>query len=147
MVSGQSGAVIRLGDIARITDRFERDETRIYHNGERAVLLEISKARQGDTLEVMGTVEEFLDNERATAPPTMTFAITRDVSTIVRDRLNMVLKNGAQGLLLVALTLWLFFGLRYSFWVAMGLPVSFLGTLFVMSVFGISINMITMVGC
>lgn len=146
VVSGQSGAVIRLGDIARITDRFELDESKVLHDGARAVLLEVSKARQGDTLNVMDAVERFLDNERAAAPPTMTFSVTRDVSTIVRDRLNMVLRNGAQGLVLVALTLWLFFGLRYSFWVAMGLPVSFLGALFAMSVSGISINMITMVG-
>jgi multidrug efflux pump subunit AcrB len=146
VVSGQSGAVVRLGDIAQITDRFEQDESRVYHDGQRAALLEVSKARQGDTLVVMDAVERFLENERARAPATMNFSITRDVSTVVRDRLNMVIKNGAQGLVLVVLTLWLFFGLRYSFWVAMGLPVSFLGTLFVMSVFGISINMITLVG-
>jgi multidrug efflux pump subunit AcrB len=146
VVSGESGAAIRLGDIAQITDRFELNETKSLYDGRRAALLEVSKSRQGDTLEVMDAVQQFLEDERASAPPAMTFAITRDVSTIVRDRLNMVLKNGAQGLLLVALTLWLFFGLRYSFWVAMGLPVSFLGTLFVMSVLGISINMITMVG-
>lgn len=146
VVTGESGAVIRLGDIARITDRFEQDEAKVMFNGDRAVLLEISKARSGDTLEVVDAVKEFLEIERATAPPSMAFEITRDVSTIVRDRLNMVLKNGSQGLLLVALTLWLFFGLRYSFWVAMGLPVSFLGTMFVMSAAGISVNMITMVG-
>ncbi len=124
VISGESGAVIRLGEIARITDRFEQEETKVSFNGARAALLEVSKARSGDTLEVVDAIKEFLEIERATAPPSMAFDITRDVSTIVRDRLNMVLKNGAQGLFLVALTLWLFFGLRYSFWVAMGLPVS-----------------------
>ncbi|MBE9555472.1 MAG: efflux RND transporter permease subunit [Proteobacteria bacterium] len=146
VISGESGAVIRLGEIARITDRFEQEETKVSFNGARAALLEVSKARSGDTLEVVDAIKEFLEIERATAPPSMAFDITRDVSTIVRDRLNMVLKNGAQGLFLVALTLWLFFGLRYSFWVAMGLPVSFLGTMFVMATAGISVNMITMVG-
>lgn len=146
VVTGESGAVIRLGDIARISDRFEQDEAKIYYDGARTALLEISKARAGDTLEVVDAVNEFLERERMTAPPTVTFTTTRDVSTIVRDRLNMVLKNGGQGLVLVAVTLWLFFGLRYSLWVAMGLPVSFLGALFIMSVAGISINMITLVG-
>ncbi len=146
VVGAQSGAEIRLGDIASIVDRFEREEEKIYFDGNRAALLEINKARSGDTLIVVDGVKEFLARERAMAPPEMRFALTRDVSTIVRDRLDMVLKNGGQGLVLVVLALWLFFGFRFSFWVAMGLPVSFLGSLFVMSLAGYSINMITMVG-
>ena len=146
VVGAQGGAEIRLGEIATITDRFELDERKVVFNGRRAALLKISKARSGDTLVVVDAINAFLERERISAPPTMEFSLTRDVSTVVRDRLNMVLRNGGQGLLLVAATLWLFFGLRFSFWVAMGLPVSFLGTLFVMAVSGYSINMITMVG-
>lgn len=146
VVAAESGAEVHLGDIASIHDRFEQDEAKIFHDGKRAALLEISKARTGDTLEVIDAVNAFLNQERAVAPPTVTFAITRDISTVVRDRLGMVLENGAMGLVLVALALWLFFGSRFAFWVAMGLPVSFLGTLFAMSVAGFSVNMITMVG-
>jgi len=146
VVGGESGAEIRLGEVAAITDRFELAERAIFYDGKRAALLEVSKARSGDTLVVVDAINAFLERERATAPPNMKFSLTRDVSTVVRDRLNMVLKNGAQGLVLVALSLWLFFGLRFSFWVAMGLPVSFLGTLFIMALGGYSINMITMVG-
>ena len=58
---------------------------------------------------------------------------------------QMLLRNGWQGLLLVFLCLWLFFSFRLSFWVVMGLPVSFLGGLYCMSMIGYSINMITMV--
>jgi len=146
VVGGESGAEIRLGEIATITDRFELAEQAIYYDGRRAALLEVSKARSGDTMVVVDAINAFLARERATAPPTVAFSLTRDVSTVVRDRLDMVLKNGAQGLVLVSISLWLFFGLRFSFWVAMGLPVSFLGTLFVMALGGYSINMITMVG-
>lgn len=146
VVGAESGAELRLGDIATIEDRFERDEEKILYNGQRAALLEINKVRSGDTLEVIDAVNAFLAAERSVAPSTVTLAVTRDVSTVVRDRLTMVLENGAMGLVLVALALWLFFGLRFAFWVAMGLPVSFLGTLFVMSIAGFSINMITMVG-
>ncbi|MCG8122428.1 MAG: efflux RND transporter permease subunit, partial [Candidatus Thiodiazotropha taylori] len=48
--------------------------------------------------------------------------------------------------IMVFLVLWLFFSLRYSFWVTMGLPVSFLGALFVLPLFDVTINMISMVG-
>lgn len=58
----------------------------------------------------------------------------------------MIVKNGVQGLIMVFLILWLFFSFRYSFWVTMGLPVSFLGALFVLPFLGVTINMISMVG-
>jgi hydrophobic/amphiphilic exporter-1 (mainly G- bacteria), HAE1 family len=57
----------------------------------------------------------------------------------------MLLKNGIQGLLLVFFAMWLFFQWRFAFWVAMGLPASFLGALFFIALLGYSINMITMV--
>ncbi len=57
----------------------------------------------------------------------------------------MLVDNGLQGLVLVLLVMWLFFSFRVSFWVVMGLPASFMGTIFVMSAIGYSINMLTMV--
>jgi multidrug efflux pump subunit AcrB len=57
----------------------------------------------------------------------------------------MLLDNGVLGLGMVFLTMFLFFSLRFSFWVAMGLPVSFMGGLFLMGVLGLTLNMITMV--
>ncbi|MEE9140618.1 MAG: efflux RND transporter permease subunit [Alphaproteobacteria bacterium] len=146
VVTGASGAEIRLGDIATITDRFKLDEDKTVFNGRRACMLSITKTKAEDTLTAVDAAGAFLERERRIAPPGVTFTLTQDVSSIVRDRLNLLLRNGAQGLGLVFLTMWLFFGFRFSFWVAVGLPVSFLGTIFVMWVLGYSINMITMVG-
>ena len=145
VVAAASGAEIRLGDIATITDRFELDEEKSLFNGERAAYLMIEKSKGEDTLEVVDALNAFLEEQRTVGPPGMTFALTQDVSSIVRDRLNMLLRNGSQGLVLVFLTMWAFFSLRHSFWVAMGLPVSFLGTVAVMAMIGYSFDMISMV--
>ena len=145
VVSADSGAEIRLGDIATITDRFEQDEEKTLFNGKRAAILEVIKPKQQDSLTVVDAVKRVLETEQARAPPGVTFDITNDRSSIVRDRLSMLVKNGAQGLILVFLTMWLFFQARFAFWVALGLPVSFMGALFVMSLAGLSINMISMV--
>ena len=145
VVASESGAVIRLGDIATITDRFERDGDKSFFNGQRAAYLAVEKGRQDDTLEVIDALRAYLDAERGRAPPDMVFEITRDVASIVRDRLTMLLRNGIQGLGLVFLVMWLFFGLRYSFWVAAGLPVAFMGTIAGMAAIGYSFDMITMV--
>ena len=130
VVSGDTGAEIRLGDIATITDRFELDEEKIMFNGKRAGILQISKTKTEDALRIMDAVETFLKQERKMAPPGVSFIITQNVSEVVRDRLNMLAINGIQGLGLVFLTMWLFFSFRFSFWVSMGLPISFLGALF-----------------
>ena len=145
-ISGTSGAVIRLGEIATITDRFERDEDKVLFDGRRAAVLNVTKTRAEDTLKVYDAVAQFVAAEQALAPEGVSLTLTQDRSSLVRDRLQMLVRNGLQGLALVFLTLWLFFGARYSFWVTMGLPVSFLGALFVLPHLGVTINMLSMVG-
>jgi multidrug efflux pump subunit AcrB len=146
ITSYTTGEEIRLGDIAQITDRFELDEDKIIFNGKRAGLLKIMKMKSEDSLNILDAVQDFMEKERLRHPPEVKMVLTQNVSSIVRDRLTMLLRNGAQGLILVFLTMWLFFTLRTSFWVTMGLPVSFLGTFYVMHTIGFSLNMLTMVG-
>ncbi len=93
----------------------------------------------------MDAIEENLQRERLRAPQGVNLEISQDVTSNIRDRLRILLENGGVGLVLVFLTMWAFFSFRYSFWVAMGLPVSFLGAVFAMRFLGHSINMITMV--
>ena len=146
VISGSSGASIRLGEIAEITDRFERAEEKILFNNQRAAVLDIEKTKDDDIVEVYQAINQFVAQERRRAPSGISLTLTQDRASVVQDRLDMLLRNGAQGLVLVFLVLWLFFSMRYSFWVTMGLPVSFLGALFLLPVFSISINMISMVG-
>lgn len=145
VAANESSGEIRLGDMATLTDQFELEEEKSIFNDRRAAILQITKTKEEDTLDVVATIKAFVERERQTAPPNVTFTLTQDVSSIVSDRLHMLLKNGWQGLVLVFLVMWLFFRLRFAFWVAMGLPVSFLGGLFFMAIFGLSINMISMV--
>lgn len=139
------GGEIKLGDIARIEDRFEKPEDRIELNGKPAAVLMVSKNIIDDTLDVADALYEFVEKENQILPEGTRLTIVNDSSGLVRDRLNLLLSNGWQGLLLATMVLLLFFTWRYSFWIALGLPISFLGGLGLMVVFGISINMISMV--
>ena len=139
------GGEIKLGDLATIKDVFENPEDRIELNGKPAALLKISKNTIDDTLKVADALIEFVDQENALLPKGTQLTIVSDGSTLVRDRLQLILKNSWQGLILATLTLLLFFSWRYTFWIALGLPISFLGGLAMMQVFGVSINMISMV--
>ncbi len=144
--SGKNGSIIRLRDIATITDRFELDEQKILFNGETSALLKISKNKQDDALRIKDRVSEFVAAQQAIAPQGVSLIMTNDLSSLLWDRLSMMLKNGWQGIILVFAVMWLFFSLRYSFWVAMGLPVSFLGGMFLMANLGLSINIMSLVG-
>lgn len=146
VLASASGGELRLGDIATVTDLFEDPEQKVRFDGARAAILEVRKTPDEDSLRVVDALQDFIEAERDRAPPEVAITLAQDVSSIVRDRLTMLVENGIQGLLLVFLAMWLFFGLRFSFWVAAGLPISFLGTIFFMAAVGYSLNMITMVG-
>lgn len=146
IVSSDKGGEVKLRDIATITDTFEDKENSIRFNGKRAGLLQINKNKSEDALSIMDEIKAFIENEEKIAAPGVEFVVTQNISKIVRDRLDMLTINGLEGLFLVFLTLWLFFNFRMSFWVAMGLPVSFCLTFFFMKQIGFSFNMLTMVG-
>ncbi|MCP5067414.1 MAG: efflux RND transporter permease subunit [bacterium] len=141
---GTQGGEIKLGDIAKIRDTFADPEDKVTFNGERAGILKISKTTSQDSLDIMADLRDFLAAKERTKPPEVKLTMTEDVSSIAQDRLELLTTNAVQGLVLVFGTLWLFLNVRLAFWVAAGLPVSFLGALFVMGQIDYSLNMITM---
>jgi multidrug efflux pump subunit AcrB len=145
VLNDAKGGRLTLGDIATIADEFTDDEVRVELDGHPAALLQIKKNTGDDTLTVYNAVQEFVDAENAMLPQSTRLVITQDSASIVKDRLQLLTRNGWQGLMLATLSLFLFFSWRYTFWVALGLPISFIGGLLVMSLLGISINMISMV--
>ncbi len=143
--AGDKGAAILLGDVAIIHDTFQLAEDKIMANGKRSAIINIRKTKQEDAIRVADQVKAFVEDERQRHPQ-LDLTITQDSSIILGDRLQMLISNGWQGLTLVFLTLWLFFNLRISLWVVLGLPVSFFGAFFFMPLMNQTINMMTMVG-
>lgn len=144
--STAQGGVVRLGDLADITAGFAADDDVITFDGKPAAILDITKTRAEDSLRTLDALKAYLEAERARAPAGVTLTITADGASVVRERLTLVIINGAQGLALVFAVLWLFFGFRFSFWVAMGLPVSFMGGVALMGLVGYSLNLMTTLG-
>ncbi|MFC1502781.1 efflux RND transporter permease subunit [Pseudomonadota bacterium] len=139
------GGVLRLGDIATLTDRFELDEQKILFDSQPSAILKVSKNKADDALRIKERVAQFVEDENQIAPTGVTLNMTNDLSSLLWDRLTMMVRNGWQGVTLVFATMWLFFTFRYSFWVAAGLPVAFLGSLFLMAGLGLSINIMSLV--
>ena len=141
----KAGAAIRLSDLGTVSDVFEADELKVTLGDVRAGKLTVKKTKQEDQIRVADAAKAFLETERQ-RQPRLTLFVSGDGSTLVRDRIALVVKNGCQGMVLVFATLTLFFNWRLSFWVAASLPVSFIGAIFLMPMFGLTINMMTLVG-
>lgn len=145
MVATPEGGEVLLGDIGVVEDTFKLAEDKIMMNGRPQALLAIEKTKTEDAIRLAEKVRAFVTKE-AQLHPQMQLSFTQDQTDILVDRLNMLIGNGVQGLLLVFLVMWVFFNVRVSFWVIMGLPVSFLGAFVLVPHLGLSINMFTMVG-
>ena len=139
-----SGEVLRLGDVADISRRVADNQKTQFFNGKPAVELHLRRRSQDNTIESAQRIYEWLDEKRAELPPGIQITPHDERWKLVESRLGLLLKNGWQGMLLVLLMLFLFLNGRTAFWVAMGIPAVFLGTLFVMHMLGGTINMISM---
>jgi multidrug efflux pump subunit AcrB len=145
IAKGQHGNEIRLGDIASIIDSFELEDEKIIFNGKPTAFLKIRKNSRDDSLRILEAVQSFILEQQQRLPEQIGFHLTQDFTSAVKDRIQLLITNAWQGLILVFGVMWLFFGSRFAFWVIMGLPVSFLASTFLLAQWGISINMLSMV--
>ena len=141
------GSRVLLKDIATITENVEYSGfVGLTRNGQTAVELEFRRGKTNDSLDVNATIQEWLEDFRARAPETLVIEQYDVRANLIKERINLLVKNGAGGLVLVVLVLFLFLSTRVAFWVAMGIPVAFLATFGVMLAMGQTINMISLFG-
>ena len=145
VLQNQSGSFVRLRDLAEVQLRDTDENIASYIDGDQAAILSVSKSKTADSIRVFEAVDQVLSAERAAYPDPFRITVTNNMTELVEERLQLIVENIAVGLVLVFFTMWLFFSLKEALWISAALPVSFLGTLFVMSVLGITINMITLV--
>jgi len=143
---GPEGGEVTLAALAEIARGWEDVEIGARYNGQRAVIVQVNKTETQDTVITADAVRSYLDGFRTGLPSGIHVDVFVDQSIRIKDRLNILVENGIMGLVLVFLVLWFFTGIKTAFWVALGIPVSFLGTIFVMYVSGMTLNMITMFG-
>ena len=139
-----TGSILRLSDIAQVKEGFEEATRTASYDGKRAIGLEIFRVGDQTPIGVSDAVRAAMAETEKSMPKGVSWAITADRSDIYKQRLELLLKNAFQGLVLVLVVLGLFLELRLAFWVTMGIPTSFLGALLFLGPMGVSINMISM---
>jgi multidrug efflux pump subunit AcrB len=144
VLAGADGQLITLDKIARISDGFEEDPIDALINGEPSVMLIVSKTKEEDALAIAGAVYDFLKTKQAQNPPGTSIQVLYDNTDMLRARIDLLVKNGIIGMMIVFLALWAFLNARLSFWGGMGIPVSVAGALAILWGLGGTINMISL---
>ncbi len=140
------GGAIRLGDIARIIDDFEKRSLIQKANGKEAIILTVLKKEHGDAIDLVDKVNEELEKFREQGLADLEISTMNDLSYFIRRRLNVLTGNVGIGIALVLACLFFFMGWRVAIMVAFGIPFSFAITFVVMNQMGISVNLISMFG-
>ena len=140
-----SGNKVRLGDIATVRDRWSENPNRAYFNDDPSVRIQVNTTNSEDLLTVAESTRNYIDNFNSTHN-NVQLSITRDASKTIKQRTELLLKNGIFGLALVLFFLALFLKPRLAFWVAFGLPISFLGMFMFAGYLGVTINVLSLFG-
>lgn len=144
IITSADGSVVRLSDIASIDDSFADTDRYSRYNGKPAVLLEVYRIGDETPIQVADAVRRELEAYQPYLPPGITASVYGDRSEVYRQRVELLLKNGAMGLVLVLLLLGLFLEARLAFWVMMGIPISFLGAFLFLPAADITVNMMSL---
>ncbi|MGR3636425.1 MAG: efflux RND transporter permease subunit [Shimia sp.] len=144
--SNPDGTKLTVDDVATIrVDGVDRD--RSYFVGENlAISIRVDRTSSGDAIGMQTKVEEVVAELQSTLPQGVEMQLIRTRAEAITGRLNILVDNGAMGLILVVVLLFLFLNARTAFWVAAGIPTAMLAAVALMYLAGLTINMISLFG-
>lgn len=139
------GSVVRLSDVATVKDDWSEDTNKAFYNGQRAIIVTVSTLNQENILDAASSVVEYVDifNGQNTV---VSAELVEDNTVVLQERIDLLTENGILGAVLVFILLGLFLRIRLAFWVAVGIPISFLGMFIFLNVAGITINVLSLFG-
>jgi len=144
VVTRNDGTLIKLSDIATVRDEFQDMDLSARFDGKRAAFIQVSRTGEQDALDVARTVKEYVSERRDSLPTGVSLALWEDDTDFLRSRLSLLTRNGCIGLILVFVCLTFFLNVRLAFWTAMGIPISFLGAFWLLPLFDVTINMMSL---
>jgi multidrug efflux pump subunit AcrB len=144
LVTRADGTKIVLRDVARVVDGFEETDQTAKMDGEPTVMVQVFRVGEQSAIEVADAVYEYIETAQASMPSGISLTSWQDNAIMLRSRVDLLIRNAITGLLMVFVVLALFLRLRLALWVTVGIPISFLGSLAMMPVFDVSINMMSL---
>ncbi len=145
IVARKGSTPIRLSQVASVKDGAQELENMALYNGERTLVLSVQKSQDANTIEVVDNLTRLLRDLQKQAPPGIRLEPVSDGSRQIRVAVDNVRKTLIEGALLTILIVFLFLNSwRSTVITGLTLPISLIGTFWFMSMFGFTINMITL---
>ncbi|WP_299364125.1 efflux RND transporter permease subunit [Winogradskyella sp.] len=143
--SSSDGSKVYLRDVATLNDRFSENPDQLYYNGQQAIQIDLNNTNSEDLIGSVESVKSYIktfneDNENIQLKAIFNSA------DLIQDRINLLLENALVGMVLVLVLLSFFLRPSVAFWVAFGLPISFLGMFILLPNYGVTLNMLSMFG-
>lgn len=151
LLTNENGGTLLLSDVASITDSYDTDDFVLSRfNRENSLAIQVLTKGTSDisnsVVAAKAVLEEWYDSGRL--PPNVKIGTWYDRSESINQRLELMVENAVTGVFLVFVLLAVFLNITVAFWVAMGLPFIFFGTLFFMGTesIGLTLNLFTTFG-
>ena len=144
VLSLADGSTVFLRDIAEIVDGFQDVEYDIKFNSEPALLIRVYRTGEQNALDIADAVHGYIKKKTPVMPPGVSLTTMKDESVILRGRIELLTENAYLGLGLVLIVLALFLKPKLAAWVSLGIPISFMGGFWLLPLFDVSINMISL---
>jgi multidrug efflux pump len=145
VVKEQRGVVVRLGEIADVVLGAENYEQDVRFNGESATFMGVWVLPTANTLDVIGQVRAAIPEIRAQLPAGMQLGIPYDSTEYIKDAIGEVMRTLTETLLIVIVVIFLFLGSFRSVLIPIvAIPVSLVGAVFLMSLAGFTVNLLTL---
>ena len=142
LITQNDGGVLTVGDLGVVKDAFTDESSINLINGRPGLMISIDRTASEDLLVICDEVHDYV--LKANLPAGYELITWQDTAVDVRSRMELLRRNGIQGLILVFIVLAIFLDLRLSFWVALGIPVAVLGSCAVLLATGQTLNMISL---
>ena len=142
LVTLPDGLVLTVGDLGTVRDDFADITATNQINGRQGMVVSIDRSSGEDLLAMTEAVNAYV--AKVSLPQGYQIVTWADQSIDVRDRLEMLVNTGTQGLLIVFVILSLFLNLKIAFWVALGIPFCMLGAGGLMFLTDQTLNMLSM---
>jgi len=139
------GQVLKVNDLAKVTDSWVDSPVKKEFNNQPTVVVSVRYTLNEDMLTAVNKVKEYIKNFNKSNQQIQAEVIN-DRSKILKERIDLLTKNGLVGFILVIVVLSMFLHPRLAGWVALGIPISFAGMFIVASFYGISLNVISLFG-
>ena len=145
LLTQADGRKVRLLDVADVRDRWAETSNQVFINGKPAVLVDVSNTTDENLLTISEEVNLYID-EYNEDHDQVEAIVVNDGSVVLNQRIELLTNNGLIGFVLVILLLAMFLHIRLAFWVAIAIPISFMGMFIIAPLVGVSINVLSLFG-